>query len=97
VKIENTTKTADISPSDDAAPTTKFAPSISVLTLTHNRVQVSKQLQEIEPSAPGKAFDIKRVEALKQAISNGRFVIDSEKIADGLLETVHGLLPGKRR
>jgi negative regulator of flagellin synthesis FlgM len=93
VKIVNTTKTAEIAPSDDAAPTTKFAPSISVLTLTHNRIQVSKQLHEIGPSTPGKAFDIKRVEALKRAISEGRFVIDSEKMADGLLDTVQGLLP----
>jgi negative regulator of flagellin synthesis FlgM len=96
VKIENTTKSADIAPSDDVAPTAKFAPRC-VLTLTRHRVQVSKQLHEIEPSTPGKAFDIKRVEALKRAISEGCFAIDSEKIADGLMETVHGLLPGRRR
>jgi negative regulator of flagellin synthesis FlgM len=96
VKIENTTKSASIAPSDDAAPTAKSAPR-SVLTLTRHRTQASKQLHEIEPPAHGKAFDIKRVEALKRAISEGRFVIDSEKIADGLLETVQGLLPSERR
>lgn len=68
-----------------------------MLTLTRHRTQATKQLHEIEPPTLGKAFDIKRVEALKRAISEGRFVIDSAKIADGLLETVHGLLPGKRR
>ena len=96
MKIENTTKSASIAPSDDAAPTGQFAPR-SVLTLTRHRIQVSKPPHEIEPSMPGKAFDIKRVEALKRAISEGRFVIDSEKIADGLLEAVHGLVPGERR
>jgi negative regulator of flagellin synthesis FlgM len=96
VKIENTTKSASIAPSDDAAPTAKSAPR-SVLTLTRHRTPASKQLHEIAPPTQGKAFDIKRVDALKRAISEGRFVINSEKIADGLLETVHGLLPGKRR
>jgi negative regulator of flagellin synthesis FlgM len=96
VKIENTTKSASIAPSDDAAPAAKFAPR-SVLTLTRHRTQASKQLHEIGPPTQGKGFDIKRVEALKRAISEDRFVIDSEKIADGLLETMHGLLPGKRR
>jgi negative regulator of flagellin synthesis FlgM len=96
VKIENTTKSANITPSDDAAPAAKFAPR-SVLTLTRHRTQASKQLHEIEPPTQGKGFDIKRVEALKRAISENRLVIDSEKIADGLLETMHGLLPGKRR
>jgi negative regulator of flagellin synthesis FlgM len=96
VKIENTTKTADIAVHDDAAPTIRFDPSISKLRLVSNRVQVNRQLRDIDPSAPGGAFDIKRVEELKKAISEGRFVTDPEKIADGLLETVHGLLPRKR-
>lgn len=95
MKIENTTKSATVAQSDDAAPT-KSAPR-SVLTLTRHRTQAGKQLHEIDLPTQGKAFDIKRVDALKRAISEGRFVIDSEKIADGLLETVHGLLPGKRR
>lgn len=96
MKIENTTKSASIAPSDDAAPAAKSARR-SVLTLTRHRTQASKQLHEIEASTQGKAFDIKRVEALKRAIGEGRFVINSEKIADGLLGSVHGLLPGKRR
>jgi negative regulator of flagellin synthesis FlgM len=95
VKIENTTKTADISVRDDAAPTIRFDPSISELRLVSNRVQVYRQLHDIDPSARRGTFDIKRVEELKKAISEGRFVTDPEKIADGLLDTVNGLLPRK--
>ena len=96
MKIENTTKTTDIAVRDDAAPTTRSDPSISELRLVSNRVEVYRQLHDIDPCAPGGTFDIKRVEELKKAISEGRFVTDPEKIADGLLETVHGLLPSKR-
>jgi negative regulator of flagellin synthesis FlgM len=68
-----------------------------VLTLTRHRTPASKQLHENEPATQGKTFDIKRVDALKREISEDRFAINSEKIADGLLETLHGVLPGKRR
>jgi negative regulator of flagellin synthesis FlgM len=96
VKIENITKIADIAGGGDAAPSTRFSPRISGFPLTNNRVRVNRQLHDIEPSTPGGAFDIKRVEELKKAISEGRFVIDSEKVADKLLETMGGLLRGKR-
>jgi negative regulator of flagellin synthesis FlgM len=52
-------------------------------------VQLSTQLQSIEKNlANGEVFDAARVEKIKQAISEGRFAVNPDKVADGLLETV---------
>lgn len=48
--------------------------------------QVEKQLAATE------AFDTKKVEAVKQAISEGRFKVDTERVADKLIMSVRELL-----
>jgi negative regulator of flagellin synthesis FlgM len=56
-------------------------------------VQLSPQLQTIERNfASSEVFDISRVNEIKQAISEGRFTVNPEKIADGLLASVRGLI-----
>ncbi len=52
---------------------------------------LSSRLQEIGAAA-GPAVDAKRVAEIKQAISAGRFKIDPERIADGLLSSVRQML-----
>lgn len=44
--------------------------------------------------ATGAPVDTKRVEAIKQAISEGRFKINHEAIANGLIATAKGLMTG---
>lgn len=54
---------------------------------------ISVQLQSItsEVSTSG-VFDTEKVNAIKSAIESGQFKVDSEKVADGLLDTVKDLL-----
>jgi negative regulator of flagellin synthesis FlgM len=54
---------------------------------------ISVQLQSItsEVSASG-VFDAEKVSAIKSAIESGQFKVNSEKVADGLIDTVKDLL-----
>jgi hypothetical protein len=45
--------------------------------------------------ASSAVFEAKKVEEIKLAISEGRFQVNSEKVADGLLETVKDLLSAR--
>lgn len=57
---------------------------------------MSIQLQTIasEVSASG-VFDAEKVNAIKSAIESGQFKVNSEKVADGLIDTVKDLLKHK--
>lgn len=58
-----------------------------------DNVQLSAQLRSIEKNfASGEVFDAARVEEIKQAISEGHFVVNPDKVADRLLETVRDLI-----
>src|SRR3954469_2960660 len=48
-------------------------------------------------SANTAVFDSKKVERIKLAIADGQFKVNSEKVADGLLETVRDLLHSRNR
>ncbi len=53
---------------------------------------LSSKLQELEKSlAAGEEFDAGRVESIKQAIRDGKFLIDSGVVADKLLQSVQEL------
>jgi negative regulator of flagellin synthesis FlgM len=54
---------------------------------------MSAQLKSLEEKvAASNVFDAEKVDAIKSAIANGQFKVDSEKVADGLLATVKDLL-----
>lgn len=61
-------------------------------------VRLSPQLQSLEGKiASSSVFDSKKVEKIKLAIADGQFQVNSEKVADGLLETVKDLLHSRKR
>lgn len=58
---------------------------------------LSSQLQALESKfASSGVVDAGRVEEIKQAISDGRFTVNAEAVADRLLETVRELVQSSR-
>ncbi len=84
-------------PATSAKGTEKAAaPAVPVST---DNVRLSTQGQALA-SAVGSSnavFDSKKVERIKLAIADGQFQVNSEKVADGLLETVRDLLHSRKR
>ncbi|MBC3870145.1 flagellar biosynthesis anti-sigma factor FlgM [Undibacterium oligocarboniphilum] len=104
MKIDDTlNKTAGLT--NTASPQqvrTDKAPDRAISTPTpSSNVQISTlstQLQAMQSTQASNAvFETKKVEEIKLAISEGRFQVNSEKVADGLLETVKDLLNARKR
>ncbi len=57
---------------------------------------LSAKLQSLEAKvASSNVFDAEKVDAIKSAIAGGKFSVSSEKVADGLIETVKDLLTNR--
>ena len=86
-----TTQTNTARGAEKAATTAPMAPTDSV--------RLSPQGQAMASAVGGGAqvFDAKKVERIKLAIADGQFQVNSEKVADGLLETVRDLLHSRQR
>ena len=63
-------------------------------SVTLSAMSVKLQSIESEGAANG-VFDAEKVDAIKSAIASGQFKVDSEKVADGLIDTVKDLLKPK--
>lgn len=97
MKIDDSIKTVAAMPVSDASARTNKAGQkvewIAALNSSRDNVQLSPQLQNIEKSfTNGEVFNAARVEEIKRAISEGQFIVNPDKVADRLLETVRDLI-----
>jgi len=91
----NTNGTANARGADKPA-TTATTTTTQVAT---DSVRLSSQGQAMANAVGGnnQVFDTKKVERIKMAIADGQFQVNSEKVADGLLDTVRDLLHSRKR
>ena len=106
MKIENSIKTESVKPVNEgqsspgksgqrAAANAAIwsASGASSANSISTDIQLSVQLKNIEKNlSKGEVFDAERVAEIKQAISEGRFTVNADKVADGLLDTVRDLI-----
>jgi negative regulator of flagellin synthesis FlgM len=59
-------------------------------------VHLSSKLQSLAQTSGNGVFDLNKVEEIKAAIAEGRFQVDPEKVANGLLDTVTDLIRARR-
>jgi negative regulator of flagellin synthesis FlgM len=62
---------------------------------TKDAAQMSAQVHSL-PGAPGGDFDAARVAAIRDDVRAGRYAVNPEKIADGLIASVQDLLDAKK-
>lgn len=96
MKIDNSVKTVGGPASGESrtrsvqgSATSGSAPAGDKVELT----SLSASMQQAEAAmAQVPVVDQNRVDELKQAISEGHFKVDAEKVADGLIESVRQML-----
>jgi negative regulator of flagellin synthesis FlgM len=87
-----TTPATNARASDSAAAAASATPAAATDT-----VRLSSRGQALAAAGgANQVFDTKKVERIKAAIADGQFHVNSEKVADGLLETVRGLLHSRQ-
>ena len=100
VKINDTLKSTPGLPTSGtpASGTKGTDKAAATTTASTDTVKLSSQGQALASAGGSSAvFDSKKVERIKSAIAEGQFTVNSEKVADSLLETVRDLLHSRKR
>ena len=96
MKIDNSIKSVVGSPAKDGQARQVKTESGKPAAASTEQVQIStlssrlQQLQGKLSNSP--VVDLARVQEIKQAISEGRFKVNTEKVADGLLQAAQSLI-----
>lgn len=100
MKINDTIKGNPLPAANTPAAGTKNADKAgTAVPASSDSVRLSSQGQAMAAAvgSSNAVFDTKKVERIKLAIADGQFNVNSEKVADGLLETVRDLLHSRKR
>lgn len=99
MKIPDSVKTAPTvgAGSQTSVRSGKSSESTAVRSPASDSVRISPQLQALsgQLSETG-VFDSKKVAEIKAAIASGKFQVNAEKVADGLMDTVKDLIQTRR-
>jgi negative regulator of flagellin synthesis FlgM len=94
-------KTADVSLRNGratAAPTGAAGQStIAATGSASDSVTLSAGAQALAAAGGGAVMDVNKVQEIKAAIASGKFTVDPEKVAQGLIDTVRDLISSRRR
>lgn len=97
MKIDNSVKSATSLFSGPARPANGTVPQNAVVAGEKVALSpLSARLQEIASSLDTPEVNSSRVAEIRQAIAEGRFKVNPERIADGLLDDVRQLLATRR-
>lgn len=100
MKIDNTRGSVGSLPGTEQRPRPAKGSNGSAAGASGSKVELSSlagRMQEVEATlANVPVIDSGRVAEIKQAIAEGRFKVDTGKVADGLIESVRQMLDAKK-